>query len=409
MFFLGMLMMTVFCIMYFMPSPLITTIMTETGWDTGMSGSLISIIALLTGIFVFASSPIMDKLGVKKCGVISMSICCLGGIVPFFAQNSYILHMIGRILFGVGYGLGFNICAVIITLWFPSNLQPTMQGLRTGLSYVAMSLPYYIIIPIYSRIKSWQVTFGILGLCAGVVGILFLLFARNVSNVVDATIEKEKDNTVTNSTNNEKSGLAQAVCSLNVWKLALSMFCINWTFSAFNTYLPTFLQIERGYELELASSFTGIMNIAGAVAGFSCGFLATLLGRRKLFGWPMFLFGIVGMLLTVYFGGTISVIGMILFGFGASGFNIILSTVPAELPESNPKFYAGAMALITGCAFIPGFFMPTVFSALYKGGAGLSIGTIFIIFGVLLVIGLLATAIIPETGPKGKRSMNKLI
>lgn len=96
-------------------------------------------------------------------------------------------------------------------------------------------------------------------------------------------------------------------------------------------------------------------------------------------------------------------IGIAIIGFGASGFNIIISTVPAELPQSNPSFYGGALALIFGTAYIPSYFMPTVFAALYKDGAGLSIGTIYLLFGALFVVGMITTAIIKETGPKTKQ------
>ena len=101
MFILALLITVITSIEMLLPAPLLTAIIEDTKWSIGAAGQLLSIISLLMGIFVIAGSPIMDKLGLIKLTVISLFVMAIGGIIPFFAGDSYPLHYFGRFLFGV--------------------------------------------------------------------------------------------------------------------------------------------------------------------------------------------------------------------------------------------------------------------------------------------------------------------
>ena len=180
------------------------------------------------------------------------------------------------------------------------------------------------------------------------------------------------------------------------------MLCMIWAFNTYNTYLPTFLELEKGYTAAMASTLSSSMSIAGAIGALSGGSIASVTGRRKILGWPMFLIGALGIVLTVFFTGVPMVLGIMMFGFSAGGWAILYCSVPSDLPQTNPSFYAGAMALIMCSGFFPAYFIPNVSALLYKNGAGVSIGHIFPLFGCTMIAGMISLFFIQETGPKGR-------
>ena len=394
---LGLVMSLITGFVYVLPSPLTTAIMSDTGWDAGKVGTFISIVSLMMGIFTVVGSPIMDKLGLKMTGVLALAIGCIGGIIPFFAGQNYILHYIGRFLFGVCYGMAMNIPATIIPIWFPTKMQPALQGLRTAFSYGGMMLVYYLVLPIYHASESWQKTFGIFGIITGVVALLFLLLAKDKKE--EATVQAAAQE---QAVPKGKSGIAQALASKDIRILMFAMLCMIWAFNTYNTYLPTFLELEKGYTAAMASTLSSSMSIAGAIGALSGGSIASATGRRKILGWPMFLIGALGIVLTVFFTGVPMVLGIMMFGFSGGGWTILYCSVPSDLPQTNPSFYAGAMALIMCSGFFPAYFIPNVFALLHKNGAGVSIGHIFLLFGCTMIAGMISLFFIQETGPKGK-------
>lgn len=379
-----------------LPSPLTTAIMNDTGWDAGRVGTFISIVSLMLGIFTVVGSPIMDRLGLKMTGVLALTIGCIGGIIPFFAGQNYILHYVGRFLFGICYGMAMNIPAAIIPMWFPAKMQPALQGVRTAFSYGGMMLVYYIVLPIYHMTESWQKTFGIFGIITGAIALLFLLLAQDKKEPAPVQATEE------HRTSKEKSGISQALASRDIRILMFAMLCMIWAFNTYNTYLPTFLELEKGYTAAMASTLSGSMSIAGAIGALSGGSISSATGRRKILGWPMFLIGALGIALTVFCTGVLMVLGIMMFGFSGGGWTILYCSVPSDLPQTNPSFYAGAMALIMCSGFLPAYFIPNVFALLYQNGGGISIGRIFLIFGCAMIAGMVSLFFIQETGPKGK-------
>lgn len=379
-----------------LPSPLTTAIMNDTGWDAGRVGTFISIVSLMLGIFTVVGSPIMDRLGLKMTGVLALTIGCIGGIIPFFAGQNYILHYVGRFLFGICYGMAMNIPAAIIPMWFPAKMQPALQGVRTAFSYGGMMLVYYIVLPIYHMTESWQKTFGIFGIITGAIALLFLLLAQDKKEPAPVQATEE------HRTSKEKSGISQALASRDIRILMFAMLCMIWAFNTYNTYLPTFLELEKGYTAAMASTLSSSMSIAGAIGALSGGSISSATGRRKILGWPMFLIGALGIALTVFCTGVLMVLGIMMFGFSGGGWTILYCSVPSDLPQTNPSFYAGAMALIMCSGFLPAYFIPNVFALLYQNGGGISIGRIFLIFGCAMIAGMVSLFFIQETGPKGK-------
>ena len=382
-------------VMMLMPAPLITTMMTDSGFTVGQGGTLASILNLLIGIFVFVAAPFYEKLGVKKTVCLALLLETIGGLIPFIAGDSYPLHLVGRVIFGMGLGLAFNSVPMVIATWFDPKTQSSLQGVRMAVSYGGFALTYYIVLAVYNRIGSWQTTMGVFGITVGICLLLWLFFCTDAP--APETPAASADTKDAAPPQKEESGLLQAIKNPQIWLIFIGTFCVIWVFNTLNTFTATYLELERGMSTTTASGYTGLMMIGGIFGGLACGFLGTAFGRRKIFGWPFCLLIILGTVMTIFGSGAIIPIGIFIIGFCASGYTMLYSVMPAEMGKS-PAFYGGAMAMLIGFSYIPGYFVATVFQALVNRGITMQNVILYTVV-ILMVIACIPLFIVKETGP----------
>ena len=89
-----------------------------------------------------------------------------------------------------------------------------------------------------------------------------------------------------------------------------------------------------------------------------------------------------------------------LVGLGLAAFMTAYTTIPGELPGADADFYAGAVAIIGGIAFMITFLIPYPYEAIVNAGG--SMGTALLCNLIPGAISLVISFFIMETGPKGK-------
>jgi len=134
MFVLGVLAALSQTIVWLSPAPLLTTIVQDLKINFGQAGMLLTVIPLLSGIFMFAGSFVIDKLGVKRAMIVAMFVMGIGGILSFFAK-SYAIILIARIIVGVGCGLVPPVIGALIMSWFPPKEQPYINTINSALGF----------------------------------------------------------------------------------------------------------------------------------------------------------------------------------------------------------------------------------------------------------------------------------
>lgn len=385
-----LLAVTIFAIIYPMPSPLITTICRDTGWSLKQAGNLVSIFALVMAVSMFSSSVFIDKIGIRKTAVAACAFGAAGSIMAFFGGSSYIYHYASRMISGVGYGMFFPLASALITQWFAPERQPFLQGLRASFDFMGGALAYFIIVPISVMVRSWQKAFGIMGIiCAGVL-LLFLFLGR------DKEMQGKQE------TKKEASSLGRAVRQRWVWMITVTQIFKALTYNAFSIYLPAFLETERGYHAGISASLTGIMQVAGLLTGLTAGTLAAIAGKRKFLSWPM--------LLVIAGGGALAVsseklvfisLGAFMMGSGVCSDMVFYTTVPGDITEGRyPGIVAAALSFTTGVSYVGSYIVPAGFQALMN--AGLTMRETFLVFTIPCLIAAVPMIIMKETGPKGK-------
>lgn len=386
------------------PAPMLTAIMADTGWTVGQAGLMCSgIVSLVYGFMIIIGGRVCDFLTHKGTIILSAAFLTVGGIVAVFAGTSFAGHMFGRALIGAGCGLGELCTAPTTGAYFSGEKESFWQGVRLVIVMLGHGLGYYIILPLLGLVGTWQGVLGMVSVLTFISGLLVALFYKNAPHNPNQPEE------VTAKTSFKESGLGQAMRSGQTWIYVIGFVGTLWMFNCYGTYLPTFLEYERGWDAVSASQVAGLTSWMGIIASIVGGWLMAKTGRNLIFGAPIFVACIIGIFLTsLPKTPFLIVLGVCICGFGNAFYNPVYATSLNQLPWSNKSYYTASISMIFGLGYLLTYFMPNVFSALYKEGAGMSISSIWMIFSIALVIGLIPQFFAIETGRKGNVHSRRL-
>jgi len=379
------------------PAPLLGKIITGLDISVGKAGSLLTVITLVTGIFAFAGSYFVDKLGAKIAMFFGLLMFGLGGCLSYFATD-YLTIFSFRFLVGLGFGIALPIAGVIVASWFSPREQQYMNAIIVIVSYVGMALAYTITLPIYDVVGSWQKTLSAIGAYVVIIAFVWIVLAKNKPMAQVDTAELPSADRVDplEVVVKKASGLKLAAKRKEVWLLTIMLLGVMWTFNTFTTFLAMFFEQARGMDVVLASGITGSLPIAGVIGGVLCGVATGKLGLRKPFTWPLFILMFLGAVGSVYVeSGPLLYLSVGLLGFGAAGFSPIFFQVPMELEGATPEMVGGALAIIIGVSYILSYFSPFVFGLVVES---LGFATTLLLFAGSMAISTVAGLMIVETG-----------
>ena len=365
------------------PSPLITSIMSDTGWSLSAVGQFVSVILLFLGLGSLVASYLFERFGVVRTTVLAMMLIGLSGILPFFF-SSYAMIYLSRVLFGIGFGLSTNMPSVVVTTWFSQKQRPLMQGLRTAIMGLSLALPLYIVLPINALTESWRTTLGIIGITGLLAAVLWAILGREIMQIAKPVTAKRE------------SGLKQAAKRKETWLLAFAFLLLAWADNAFNTFLPTFLETERGFAVTEASTISGFINIGSIFGGLAIALFASIFRRKKWLTATMIVVMVLGIMGSIFLnGGAVLRLAVALVGVGYMAYIALWNIIPGELEGATPELVGGMFAIIFGIS-ATSFFIPFVTEWL-NGLLGMT--WTMVLYGIAAAAGILPILFLKE----GKR------
>ena len=390
-----MLIVLVQSIILYMPGPLLTKIVDQTGWTYGQAGQLNSAIYLTMALSAVFGSTIMVKIGTKNTSLIACILATLGSLIALVGGTNHAVQLAGRFLVGIGFGFYFICPAAVIKYWFSEKSAIFFQGVRTAFDYFSCSLPYYIMLPIFAVLGTWQKSFAFFAIPLVIITILYALFAKVNAEEKDDLAKMKAEN------RNLFAGVAEALKNKYEWCIISGELGKVFIVNMFGTYLPAFLEVERGLSPTTAAAVTGIANLSGIVGGVFWGALSVKTGRHKVFTWPSLLVVIVsafGCLLTSNI--VVLIVLEFLMGVGFTGTMIAYTSLPYELPGMSKAGAAAGGALGLCIPYLFSALGPVFWDLLEKAGLGMQ--GILLLFACVCVVFTIPQFFLPETGPKGK-------
>lgn len=250
--------------------PVIGIIMESFSINMTTAGWLSSIFCVMGIVMAIPAAALISKWGLKKCGIVALGSCIIGGLTGIIAPNVTIL-MCSRLLEGIGVGLIAVIVPSIIAMWFPAEHRGLPMGIWGSWQMVAQAAGFLLagsIIAFMGWKGMWW--FGLFLLVSGILLYIWKIASPppdfNYANVED------------------RINIADALRSKSVWLLFLiaCFFCIacfGWC-----TWAALYFHEELGLEQSWANSIVGFIYMLEIGTVILEGYILDKIKSRKLFG-----------------------------------------------------------------------------------------------------------------------------
>ena len=312
-------------------------------------GLLMSLFLVTYGISNVVLSPIGDLIGPRKAMLIAYIIISssllLGGLSSIFGV------LLGtRILLGVGEGLYYPMQNTFIKNWFP----PRERGRANTAWILGQSLSPAVAMPVFTWIiaeYSWRHTFYFSFVLSLIPLILIYLFASNTprenkyinKHEIEIIEEDKTVNHIVSHLKEKPSIITRSkiyLCNANFWML-LIIFSSNSMLSwGVVTWLPTYLNTERGFSWSSVGWMSSLPFIFGLLFKIISGIVVDRTGKKGMIMLISALLCAAGILAGVNITNNYIAAIMISFGIGASSmqlpcvFTLLQGMVPSEAISS---------------------------------------------------------------------------
>lgn len=157
--------------------PVITTLMDSFHINMATAGWLSSIFSVTGLIMAIPAAFVLNKLGPKKCGLISLGCALVGSLLGVYATNVPVL-LVSRVIEGFGVGFISVIAPALISMWFPIENRGLPMGIWGAWQMVAQAATFFLGSALTIKM-GWQGMwwFGI-ALCI----VAFILYALKVTS-----------------------------------------------------------------------------------------------------------------------------------------------------------------------------------------------------------------------------------
>jgi MFS family permease len=339
-------------------SPVLPILRDTFGLDYYWAGWLISIFSVMGFVLALPAGFILQKIGIKVTGLISVGSLVVGSVLGAMADGAFLLYF-SRFIEGTGMGLIMVAAPAAISIWFPAEKRGLPMGLwasSVGVGIIAaMNLA-----PKLVEAYNWQAVWWA---CAAFSAIAFALFGILFRMPKEDEIRQSSEQPAQDTSEGKPVSLTRAMANSSLWLVAIAFGMYNLTVMAWNGLYPDFLNTERGYSLNDAGLITSLLMLTGIFAGPIGGFISDRIGsRKKMIVIPYILLAVLFLFPFTVTGWMIPAV-MILAGIMVG---IIAPVILAAVPEimKNPATIGIGMGVAALCQNLGMFIGPALFGAL---------------------------------------------
>jgi MFS family permease len=200
----------------------------------------------------------------------------------------------------------------------------------------------------------WTVPFYIFGVLTVLVGILIAVLVKE-KNPNTVIVKEQQERTVDKG---EKVSVFSLLKNRNLLITFLVLFCSLYGFTVVVTWLPKFLETERGFqgsEVGLISALVPLASIPGALVA---SYISDRLGRKKPFAFVLIPVAAIALWATVYVQSTAMLItALLIYGlFGKIALDPILIAIVSE--NVHKSMYGIAFSLFNFVGMISSVIAP---------------------------------------------------
>lgn len=329
------------------PSVMVSDLMTEFAIGGAMLGVLSALYFYPYVLLQIPLGALLETVGARLLLTLALCTAGAGSVIFGLAEHLYLAYL-GRILIGVGCGVGFLGSLALASRWFP----PTRFGFLAGLTmFIGMGSGMLAQGPLALFVEhyGWRSSLFLLGAFGFLLAASIFVLVRNApaSAAMPATEKAERLPLLT--------VLRQAATTLEVWKISLVAATMSGPMLVLGglwgtPYMMSAYQLSRPEAAFLVS----LLLLGWAFGAPAGGWLSDRLGRRR----PILISGSAIMCLSlavlIFIPGlpiTVSVVLFILIGMAGGFMACCFALVREVIPT---KIVGGAIGIVNSLTVASG-------------------------------------------------------
>jgi len=343
-------------------SPIISNLqLTRTEFGLIMSALNITIV-----ICQALGSVLVDRAGLKLGLLSGVAMSGIGAAI-LLGVHSLRFLIFGRVLQGIGIGICYPVMGALIMAWFSKREQPYINTIFAAVTFLGIGAGMLVTVGLFRRFGgSWRHALGSYGFSLLATALVWLVIGRNSQEVVSAD-----ETSAAGATAKNPSSLSKALTMPVAWTLALGTFAISWVYNMYFSFVPLFLESGRSISLANANRLASLLPFSGVAGVIAFGVLATRATWRKHLLWTSCAVVILGSIALFFGEGAMTQAGLLVTGFGLSGFLPVLNTYIMSLPSMTPSLMAAFVVVVNMAIYMAGFISPLAVGWVSQSSFGL--------------------------------------
>lgn len=371
-------------------SPVMPQIETEFGLSKSQLGLISSLFFLAYTLLQVPAGMLGDRLGRKRILVSGFMLFTLF-MAAISISPTFLIFMLLWMLTGASQGVYYGPQYALSSEAIPKKwITLGSAVIGSGMSF-GIALGYYLssfMIEHYHT--TWKMPFLAMALPVLIVALLMLVFIREKAPSTDANPAA-----VTETKGDFKFG--DLFKNRNLLMAYITIFCSIYGFFVIITWLPYYLQKERGMDIVHAAGIASIVPWISVLGTLICSYISDKLGRRKPVVLCMLPFSLLAIFGIVYSSSEAALIGvLVLYGFiGKISLNPVLIALVAD--NAPRAALSTAFGLYNFFGMAASIFAPYVTGFIADSTGSLNAG--FYFAALITVVGFVAMLFVKE----GKR------
>lgn len=278
----------------------------------------------------------------------------LSGIAP-----SYLIFLIGRSIYGIGYGLSVSFIGSAIVRWYAPRQREIMFTINGLFPFAGTAFAFSLLLPISKGLgNSWSNALLLLG----ILGVLMLIYW-----IIGSKRLIQEHNNEAQTSEKLRSIYIFLLKNKHVRSLCIAFFADFFFYAYIVAILIAYLQTKGNMSDTIAGMWAGIAFPAiSFLGGVFCGVLMLSTGLKKPAMLLAQIFKIMGIFCMLAGALTsilpVVIIGIAAYGMGDGMFPPAMYAMIAELDNMTPARVGAGFSLVLSFGFIAGIISP-VFGA----------------------------------------------
>ncbi len=350
----------------FAPAAVASPIISDLQLTRTEFGLIISSLNIAIMICQVLGSVLVDRAGLKL-GLLS-GVALLGiGAALLLRVHSLEFVLFARVLQGIGIGICYPVMGALIVAWFSKREQPYINTIFAAVTFLGIGSGMLVTVGLFRWFnRSWRLALGAYGFSILATALIWLVIGRNRQETVSAG-----KTSAAGATAKTPSSLRKALTMPVVCTLVLGAFAISWVYNMDFSFIPLFLETRRGISFSEASRLASLVPFSGVAGVIVFGVLATRATWRKHLLWTSCAVVLLGSIALFFGEGTTARVGLLVAGFGLSGWLPVLNTYIMSLPSMTPSLMAAFVVLVNMAIYMAGFISPLAVGWLSQRSFGL--------------------------------------